>query len=191
MYIVAFNGPPRSGKDTLSHFFADKVDSDSNIACIEVSLSTPLRFIAYAMTNWTGATNGPNYEKFKTTHFEEFGKDGRQIMIDVSERFLKPAYGQDIMSRMLLTNHFAFDGVMLIRDSGFQNEIEFLSHCVGPENLFVVNVQRTGCDFSNDSREWVSHIFSTTVENNGSFDDLRASASNLFASVKANLGWKL
>lgn len=191
MHIVAFNGPPRSGKDTLSRMLAEHLDEKITMPVMEVSLSTPLRVIAYSMTGWGGDTDGENYEQFKTIHFGEFGKDGRQIMIDISERFLKPTYGLDIMSKMLLGSHEGFDGVMLIRDSGFQNEVDYLSRAVGSENLYVVNVRRAGCDYSNDSREDVHHLFNSQIDNDSSLDDLQTEAVRIYGRLVNQMGWKL
>src|SRR5690349_22105779 len=49
---------------------------------------------------------------FKKTPFEQFGgATGRQLMIDVSEKFLKPVYGKEIMARLLLDELKDFTGV--------------------------------------------------------------------------------
>lgn len=192
MYIVAFNGPPRSGKDTLSHMLAEHLDKVCDTPVMEVSLSAPLRRVAYAMTSWGGALDGDDYEKFKVQHFAEFGKDGRQIMIDVSEQFLKPRYGKDIMSRMLLHSLLGFDGIVLIRDSGFQHEIASLMTWVGVHNLYVVRVAREGCDFSCDSRESVtSPCWDMDVTNDSTFDDLHTEAVRIYGRMVNQLGWKI
>lgn len=192
MYIVAFNGPPRCGKDTMSHMLAAHLDKVSDLPVIEASLSTPLRRVAYAMTSWGGALDGDDYEKFKLTHFAEFGKDGRQIMIDVSEQFLKPRYGKEIMTRMLLHSLTGFDGIVLVRDSGFQIEVTPLATWVGADNLYVVRVARKGCDFSNDSRESVTGPkWNADVANNGTLLDLQTEAIRMYGRMVNQLGWKL
>ena len=192
MYIIGFNGPPRSGKDTMASMLVEHMESQGcNIPIREVSLSTPLRKIAYAMTGWKGFTDGENYELFKTTHFPAFGKDGRQIMIDISERFLKPTYGQGIMGHLLMTDLKNFDGIALVRDTGFQIEKDVLTNYVGNDNFYVALVQRDGYDFTNDSREWVDHYHTGIYRNNGTLDDLRAEAGRLYGRLVNQMGWKL
>lgn len=193
MYIVAFNGPPRSGKDTLAEMLANHMDAQGvTMMVVPESLSFPLREIAYTMTGWIGSPDGPNYEQFKTTHFKAFGKDGRQIMIDVSERFLKPTYGMEIMANLLIArNSNIGPAIILIRDSGFQIEIDPLIRWVGEDNLFVVSVNRDGTTFDGDSREWVTHKHMAMFNNNGTLDDLATEAGRVYGRLVNNLGWKL
>lgn len=194
MYIVGFNGPPRSGKDTLAEMLADKMDKSGVTLPVRMeSLSLPLREIAYAMTGWAGSLDGENYEQFKTTHFKAFGKSGRHIMIDVSEQFLKPVYGIEIMAQLLIQRNIEFGpAVLLIRDCGFQIEVNPLESWVGRENLYMANVFREGCDFSNDSREYV-HTSGRMhqVINDGTLDDLRVEAGRIYGRLVNQCGWVL
>lgn len=196
MYIVGFNGPPRSGKDTLAQMLEEHMRKQGvpSARIRQDSLSMPLRHIAYAMTGWGGEVDGPNYEKFKEQYFDEFLKGGRHVMIDVSERFLKPVYGEQIMAKMLLRRHIGFDAVVLVRDMGFQCEVNPLRQWTGGRNLYLVNVERPGCDFTNDSREWVNHNDTgcqMIVRNTGSLDDLRTEAGRIYGRLVNQMGWTL
>lgn len=195
MYIVAFNGPPRSGKDTMARMLAEHMDSQGvYLPLIETSLSTPLRRLAYQMV---GREYIPEtYEAFKLEVFPQFNNaTGRQLMIDVSERFLKPCYGESIMANMLLGElaeiGFPQDGIVLVRDSGFQCEVNPLIDAVGPDNLYVVRVDRAGCTFDGDSREWVTHTQMGSWLNRGTLDTLRGTTERLFLVLRDRLGWKL
>lgn len=191
MYIVGFNGPPRSGKDTMARMLAEHLDSKTNLPVREVSLSMPLRRIAYAMVNFIGETDGPDYERFKVTHFPQFDRAGRHLMIDVSESFLKPTYGQQVMADLLIEDLVGFDGIVLIRDMGFQVELDTLAKLIGFHQVYAVRVSREGCDFGNDSRFWVQHPFSANVRNNGTLDDLRTEAVRIYGRMVNQMGWKL
>lgn len=197
MYIVAFNGPPRSGKDTLAELLANHMDQQGvGIMVVPESLSLPLREIAYAMTGWTGPTDGPNYESFKTTQFQAFNFiDGRHVMIDVSERFLKPVYGIEIMAELLRArNENIGPAVLLVRDSGFQIEVDPLIRWVGPKNLCIVTVNRDGTSFDNDSREWVYHSdpeMQLSVDNNHDLAHLSTEAGRIYGRLVNRMGWKL
>lgn len=191
MYLVGFNGPPRSGKDTMARMLAEHLDLLTDLPVKEVSLSTPLRRIAYAMVGFVGETDGPDYERFKTTWFSQFDRDGRHLMIDVSESFLKPIYGKCVMAELLFEELGDFQGIALIRDCGFQVEIEHLALCMGFRRLYIARLRRDGCDFSNDSRDYVTYRFSNDYENNLSLDDLRTEAIRLYGRLVNQMGWVL
>lgn len=202
MYVIGFNGPPQCGKDTLARFFVEEMEKRHPMIPIrEVSLSTPLRKVAYAMVGLTYDPAHPfntDYEEFKRTHFPQFDRTGRELMIDVSERFLKLCYGQPVMAQMLLADipEWMFDTpcMILIRDSGFQCEVDPLIERVGAENFLVCHVHRQGYDsFKNDSREWVTHPLrrmNTEILNEGTLDDLRTEAARLYGRCVNQKGWK-
>lgn len=191
MYIVCFNGPPYSGKDTMARMLADHMDSQGvTLPSMVVSLSMPLRRICYQMV---GETYAPaTYPVFKKTPFEQFGGiTGRQLMIDVSEKFLKQCYGSDIMAKLLLDELKDFNGVALIADSGFECEVQPLADAVGRDNLYVARVHRAGHDFSQDSREWVHHYHDGDYPNDGTLEELRVEAGRIYGRLVNNMGWKL
>lgn len=190
MFIVCFNGPPYSGKDTMARMLADHMDSQSVVVPTRVvSLSMPLRRLAYQMVGQTYTPS--NYAEFKETFFEQFQRTGRQLMIDVSEKFLKLEYGSDVMAKLLLSELNGFHGVALIADSGFQCEVQPLVDAVGAANLYVAQIERDGCSFKNDSREWVSHEQMGVYMNNGTLDDLKVEAGRIYGRLVNNFGWKL
>lgn len=195
MFVVGFNGPPESGKDTMAEMLADHMDKQGITLPVRMeSLSMPLRKIAYTMVGWPmDSLDGAQYAAFKTTWFPQFNAHGRQIMIDVSERFLKPTYGIEVMAKMLLTRNENFPGVLLVRDCGFQIEVDPIAKAIGVRNLFLAQVHRTGKDFSNDSREWVYNPDGgfMRVENNSGFDDLRTEAGRLYGRLVNQMGWVL
>lgn len=196
MYVVGFNGPPRSGKDTLARMLKEYAESvGTSIPFVEVSLSHPLRKLAYTMTgNENLDLDGPDYERFKETKFDRFGVTGRQLMIDVSERFLKPCYGQSVMADLLMTQYpIDTSCVLLIRDNGFQCEMDPILQEVGGNNFFVVRVQREGTTFDGDSREWVYHPSyqcNLTVHNDSDLDSLRFKAELIFHNLVNQFGWR-
>lgn len=195
MYIVCFNGPPYSGKDTFARMVADELDSRKvETPVILVSLSSPLRRLAYAMV---GRLYVPEtYDDFKKETFPQFGGGtGRQLLIDVSERFLKLCYGQHIMANMLLNElhevQFPSNGLVLVCDSGFQCEVDPFVNAVGVDNLYVARVVRNGCSFKNDSREWIYHKHEDVWHNSGTLDRLRKKAKSFASGLIEDLGWTL
>ena len=195
MYIVGFNGPPRSGKDTLAEMLANHMDKHGvTTMIVPESLSLPLREIAYAMTGWQGARDGFTYEAFKTEVFPQLGnRTGRQLMIDVSERFLKAVYGQTIMADLLIARNSRIGpAVLLVRDCGFQCEVDPLESWVGVNNLYMVQMFREGCDFSDDSREYVyTRGKMHQVYNDSDLDHLQTEAGRIYGRLVNQCGWKL
>lgn len=195
MYIVGFNGPPESGKDTLAQMVVDHMDSHGVTLPIRVeSLSLPLRKIAYAMLDFGTdyELDGEHYATFKQTHYQQLDRTGRQLMIDVSERFLKPTYGIEVMAKLLLERNEGYPGVLMIRDCGFQCEVNPLEEAVGKENLYMVQCHRPGKDFSNDSREWVwTSGKMHQVYNDSDLDHLRTEAGRIYGRLVNQCGWKL
>ena len=193
MYILGFNGPPRCGKDSMAMMVVDHMEVQGCDIPVKVDyLSLPLRQIAYQMVGYTGDLFGESYESFKVQQFGAFdARSGRELMIDVSERFLKPTYGIDIMARMLLQRNADFHGLLLVPDSGFMCEVQPLIDAVGENHFYVVRVHREGTDFNNDSREWVHCFHDTDVQNDGTLDDLRTEAGRIYGRLVNKMHWKL
>lgn len=202
MYIIGFNGPPQCGKDTLSRLLTKEIESrHSVIPVLEVSLSSPLRTIAYSMVGLHYPNPALDYEDFKPTFFPQYGVTGRQLMIDVSEKFLKPTYGPRIMADLLLASlpswMFQNTCVVMIRDCGFQIEVDPIVERVGAENFVVCKVVRDGHDsFIGDSREWVQHPWrgmNFNIYNSGSLQDLEERAKGLYEDLvrPESIGWTL
>lgn len=191
MFIVGFNGPPRSGKDTIAEMLADKMDKAGVTLPVKFeSLSLPLRHIAYSVVG--RIYDESTYEAFKQEWFEQLGTDGRHLMIDTSESFLKQCYGIDVMARLLIERNKDFEGVLLIRDCGFQIEVDPLENWVGIENLYMVQMFREGCDFSNDSREYVhTRGKMHQIYNDSDLDHLRTEAARIYGRLVNQCGWKL
>lgn len=193
MKVVIFNGPPRSGKDAVSRMLVEHIEAQGvDIPILEESLSLPLRHIAYSMVGQT--YHESTYETFKETPFAEFGRTGRQLMIDASESFLKPTYGIEVMAKMLIERVKDFNGLLLIRDGGFQIEVDPICEAYGPQNVYIVNCYRNGCSFDGDSREYITHQHSRyrmQFWNQGSLDDLRTEAGRIYGRLVNQIHWVL
>src|SRR3546814_15063132 len=83
-------------------------------------------------------------------------------------------------------------GILLIRDCGFQIEVDPLEEWVGVENLYMVNLFREGCDFTNDSREYVhTNGKMHQVYNDSTLDHLQTEAGRIYGRLVNQCGWKL
>lgn len=96
----------------------------------------------------------------------------RGVMIEFSEQFMKPRFGSDIFGRLcfkrcieqtLFYQHFVID------DSGFEDEAKYIIQKVGAANCHLVRLHRSGCNFSSDSRGYISlaGVQTLDLQNNG------------------------
>lgn len=195
MHIIGFNGPPGSGKDELALAVMQIIEARSDVPVKLESLSMPLRRVSYAVVDDKGELDGDDYAQFKTQEFDELGVNGRQLMIDVSEKFLKPIYGIDVMARLLIERNARFNGILLVRDSGFQIEVDPLAAWVGAANLFIARCHRPGKTFEGDSREWVTHpdgLMELDLQNDSHlFDWTNHAAHELVATIRHRTDWKI
>lgn len=161
MKVILFNGPPSCGKDTAARHLYDNW-FDLGISPDEVHfdrMSMPIKAAFAGMTNTELDEFGNNltYEKTKDQSLLILqGKSYRQWQIDFSETLMKPCYGEDVFAR-LFQDRCAKDsrsGWCLVPDCGFQIEAQTLSRNL-LHKVFLIRVHRDGCDFSNDSREYL------------------------------------
>ena len=173
--LIFFNGPPRCGKDTAVGqalaLFADK-----DIRVTQCEFKAPLRNMAIALSNLNHA---------EATHIEYCGdKDApekliphnrswRQWLIHISENVMKPMFGPDVFGELMLRHiqelalNYAAPQVICFSDCGFEPELNVL-HTAGYDCV-LIRMHRAGCDFSNDSRNFVylNGVYSVDMFNNG------------------------
>lgn len=185
MYFIALNGPPGCGKDTVATILG-RLISRYGYGVNQTKLADPIRYMAYAMTG--GKYGDSEYDDFKLRTHPPYQRTGRQLMIDVSERFMKLEYGKAIFLELLLQrcSRFSAGVIHVISDAGFQHEVNHLV-ALGHE-VVTVNIIRPGCTFDNDSRQWIRspHISRETfmLDNNGDLNDLARACESLWRYAK-------
>lgn len=188
MYIIGMNGPPRSGKDSIGKRLGQMLTERREIVPLILALSQPIRESVYALLGVQYAEE--HYEANKDLPQALFGgKSIRQVMIDLSEKFVKPLYGQDFWSRRAdVSIHQWEDTVTIITDFGFPPEREFFAGEYGLNCNLLVRLHRDGFDFRSDSRDYLlSHANVIDVDNDGTIDD---AAEKIYEMLIA-LGWQL
>src|SRR3546814_20307822 len=96
------------------------------------------------------------------------------------------------MGRICNQLYLYFEGILLIRDFGFQIGVDPLEEWVGVENLYMVNLFREGCDFTNDSLEYVhTNGKMHQVYNDSTLDHLQTEAGRISGSLVNHSGWRL
>jgi len=169
--IVFFNGPPRSGKDT-----ACKIAGVRTHATV-LSFALPLKLQTAALLG----VSLLELEAMKDSpHPALKGGTPRQYMINLSEKMIKPCYGDDFFGHVAVNKidqspRNLFTNLVFFSDSGFRSEAEPVVSRFGLDNCVKIEIERDGCDFSKDSRSYwfMPGLRTVRLANNGAFDDFR------------------
>ena len=178
MKILLVNGPPGSGKDSVYSILADTKDRVAR-----EKFSAPL-YAASALR--IGVRSVAEVEALKGSD-----KDQRGVMIGLSERQIKPMFGDGFFGarcacecmKIALWN---IADLVVVTDAGFGQEVgafcEMLEMCApGDFEVHLWTMIRPGTSFSGDSRERIGPDLMDSglvkdyrvIHNNGSLDDLR------------------
>jgi hypothetical protein len=74
-------------------------------------------------------------------------------MIHTSEELIKPIYGKEYFGKALCMS--LGEGINIISDGGFHEELNAVKNFVGIENVVVIRIHRIGYSFIDDSRDWL------------------------------------
>lgn len=182
--FLFINGPAGSGKDTLakliaaehpsafiegfaepiramiySVFFPNEGPIDYSIDLREQSVkASPIPFL------------GVRRDPFDAPQAEDATITIRQEMIAFSETYMKRRYGDQIFGKLLLVRckeQMMFSHHFIISDSGFISEAQYIIDQVGAHNCILLRLHRDGCNYSSDSRGYISlPISSYDIDNN-------------------------
>ena len=95
-----------------------------------------------------------------------YGVTVRQLLIDMSEKWMKPCYGKDIFGKiaaervseaMQLSDHFGEEpyDLYVFSDCGFDAEVHHVLKLFGNENAILIRLHRDGCTYEGDSRSYI------------------------------------
>lgn len=192
--IIALNGAPETGKDTV--FSILNIHEEDNVFIVHMmfkdmllrSINLPVLLTQSLEDSWK-YHNVVDYEKYR-----DLDKSlSRKLLIDFSEKVIKPHLGQDFFARKT-TKHiqdYLSDipnkkdrkfYYFVITDMGFECEYQALKKEFG-DKLTSVAINREGKNFDNDSREYVSH-HDVIINNNGSLEELEKECLKLLSLGK-------
>ena len=177
MQVVLLNGPPKSGKDTIADALVQAVGP---LWSVNYKLSSVLKATARAMfslsnTQYNALERPEN--KDKKGYAVLSNKSWREVLISLSEDYIKPTYGEDVfgIAAAKALNTFSSSGYshVFISDSGFKEEAETLVTMCPTCNFTLMRLHRADTNFSNDSRSyWFNNdlMHEYVVVNEGAVD---------------------
>lgn len=154
---ILLNGPAGVGKDTLGEMLAEKLRKDGRDVYVD-KFAAPLKDTVAQFFNLS-----PSDRKF---YFETPEKEKaqarfcmatpRQALINFSENWAKPTFGQSIFAKLCLERNADFDGIVIITDCGFTVEYTTVRDALPNGSTFLVRLERAGMTFDGDSREFIN-----------------------------------
>lgn len=149
--IILLNGPKESGKDTLGHGLQTVIP--------EVHI---FKFAEPIRKHICEILQIPEHDldRWKSLYHDRLGMTVREAMIDYSENYMKPMFGDEIFGEILLDKleRTAENAKCVITDSGFLGEAKFLYRSrlfEDPKQIILVRITREGHDFAGDSRGYL------------------------------------
>lgn len=188
--FLFLNGPPGSGKSTLA-----KLICAEQPAAFRESFAEPIRemlwgvfFPEYMLDKpfdlRDGTIKAKRLGELARLYPEDHSKvppvTVRDAMIGFSEDYMKSLFGKDIFGRLLWSRaceQTAFYNHFVIDDAGFTDEVAHIVHLAGSDNCHLVRLHRRGCNFSGDSRSYLSlpRVQTLDLHNDGAPDEMLAS----------------
>lgn len=169
--VLILNGPPRSGKDTLSKLLRQGGIFETQI---NGSFKRPLQEVTAAILGMSFQEFLERYEEIKDRPCPNgLPLTVRKLMIKISEEWVKPLGGKryfgDMAYRRALIDSYnakvfpqtlypsVIEGTTVIyTDGGFGEEVLMFVEKIGAENVHIVRIHRPGVDFSEDSRRYLT-----------------------------------
>ena len=179
--IILLNGPPHCGKDTAAKFIKEHLGRTTEIH----KFAGPLKYITSAFAEYMGdmhsnvLSDEPNVKNSPNKYL--LGKSPREFQISISEDWMKQLYGESVFGEILANRIMSIPDwqsrAFIVSDSGFRLEAEELIKAFGANNILLIRLHRTNCNFSIDSRSYIEladlNVTEVDIENNSSLSSLR------------------
>lgn len=175
--VVVFNVPPGSGKDEACKDLCLSMLPDSSGKYLKVN-HKEFKSKLFSITREIFSVSKDEWDEHYTRELKEIpwnklnGLSPRQALIFVSEDIIKPNFSKLYFGESLAKS--LDEGVNVISDGGFDDEMIPIIQAVGKENILIIKIKRDGCSFEGDSRSYLNTdklgIMETWIDNNDSLD---------------------
>lgn len=162
--IILFNGPPRSGKDTIAKYI-NQIISKSEI----IKITKPIKEKTHQFYNIDKPYDYFDDEKIKDSPSIYFNNmTPREAYIKTSNE-LKKEYGKNIIMDLFIKEIEKSDSNIIINsDIGDNNELNRIMEIFDHENIILFRIYRDGKTFKKDCRKYIENderIFTKDIKN--------------------------
>ena len=206
--VVIFNAAPNSGKDVAADFMLNYFNTGLKASFKDALYVDTAKYFNIDVKDLVDHHNDRSLKEIPSEMFCKYEKhslkqymlgllyvvgalfnirslmslgyySSREALIHVSENIVKPKQGNDFYGRKLVERvEASSERYVFVADGGFNSEIVPLLEA--GYNVYIVQLERNGATFENDSRKLLteddfkeySNIKFIKMYNNGSLDDL-------------------
>ncbi|WNO47323.1 hypothetical protein [Vibrio phage vB_VibM_10AMN] len=182
--VAVFNGPPRSGKGVAASHMKKLINTvDTNLPAFHMEFKDELFKICANTLSISVEDYQTDYDRqtpdkvwwmkdlvsistsaSMVSPREQNNFSQRDFLIHMSENVIKPSFGKDAFGKAFV-NSLPEEGIVFVSDSGFPEELQPVIDHVGAENVLVIRIQRNGCSFEGDSRDYLTpEMFNDKVQ---------------------------
>lgn len=161
--VIFVNGPPGVGKTTAIKWIVEALHNNPWWAK-ELKPSLNGKAAVHALLDLPGI--GANeFEDVKDEERPEFfGRTPREWYIGLMEG-MKNWYGQGLFGELMVREmKRTVQPNLFVYDAGFVEEAEVVRNFIGSSNCLLLRIYRPGCDFANDSRQYITGLLARRHE---------------------------
>lgn len=164
--IVMFNAPPQSGKDTCADAIVDYFKGVRKINFKDSLYERSATLLGLDLALWTAICQNNDLKDKPIMNVylagqKLTGKTPREVLIFAAEECIKPVFGNSIFAVDALNSirqHMSQNrggNIFVMPDCGFDYEADVIKGAFPNAKVVVVQIEREGHTFDNDSRNWV------------------------------------
>ncbi len=189
-YFIGFNGPPGSGKDTAAEMAITYL-FECGYTAIHVKFAQPLKS-ATAML--LGVERISEDMKSQPTPYN--GVTWRKALIEMSETYAKPLFGEDFFGKRMIQFVERFTDlqksiVFVGSDCGFHLEQLVTCEHFTPDRYALIRIQRPGHTFEGDSRSYIRDVgkYGGDIHNTTTWQNLWVDTRAEVERIIKTAGW--
>lgn len=167
--VIVFNGPARSGKDSASSYMCKITGNGYHKAFKDELFKICANTLGISVEEYQTDYDRQTPDKVwwmkdlvsistsasMVSPQEQNNFSQREFLIHISENVIKPSFGKDAFGKAFV-NSLPEEGIVFVSDSGFPEELQPVIDHVGAEDVLVIRIQREGCSFEGDSRDYLT-----------------------------------
>lgn len=161
MHILVLNAPPGAGKDAICSYLCENISGVFHEEVKKLLFEVAVRSSGVSKDLWNSLYDR-RYKEKPCPYLQIDGEhvSPREWMIHCSENVIKPIFGQNAFGKAAVENlkkNHQEAWLVVFSDGGFKEEILELSNYAYETGgkFFLARIHREGCDWGNDSRNWL------------------------------------